>query len=574
MKLRDKVILSFIVFVIGPFLIVGWLSLREASKTTRSEVGKTMAQLVRQNQFALDKTIAAVNDTTIAFIDNQFISDRNQRDFWLNIRTFQQLNTAESILKRVTSDGTVYSIYREKPPDLAQGMYSPMKNAGFVYYDANANDKRWIRRTLAERGAGVVQRIDAGTGAVNVTYSRSILDPADNALSLGVLEVSHLEILLNKDLLSVELPAGAEIYFLNQDRELLMSVGAGQDRIDWRSGLYEEAAERYRYVNDESGEWLIVAAGSAKNGSSLIYRIPLEAIVGKLLAYQKMLLGSSLIYIVLVLAYVLYLLRLIIKPLGKLVSFTRQYEPGSGRDGMQWPKRSDEVGLLYDAFQRMTVRLNQEIDEKYVIELGRREIELTTLQSQITPHLLYNTLDSIYWYSIKSGNHEVGAMVKDLSQLLRIGLSRGRQLIAIREELDHVQAYCRLQEIRYPDAFEVSWDIEEGVLDFTILKVILQPLVENAIFHGISHMDGEGQMWVRVRRSGDHIRLVVEDNGFAPVDMEMLSEILNGTRTDKGYGIRNVHKRIQLHYGSEYGIRYARRDGGGTVATVELPITI
>jgi two-component system sensor histidine kinase YesM len=275
-----------------------------------------------------------------------------------------------------------------------------------------------------------------------------------------------------------------------------------------------------------------------------------------------------------VLLFVSYLIRDIIKPLGKLVMFTRVYEPGQRLpfDTSQPRQRTDEFGLLYQAFIRMTQRLDQSIEENYGMKIKQKEQELSALHSQITPHLLYNTLDSIYWYALGSGNQDVGTMVKDLSKLLRIGLSKGKSIITVSEELEHVQAYIRLQMKRYPGVFEVFWDIDEGVESCTVPKVVIQPLVENAIFHGVQSMDGEGQLWIRVKRREKELLILVEDNGFIPVDLEKLRQIVDGTLRDKGYGIRNVHQRIQLHYGEAYGLEYRLRPEGGLTAVIMVPV--
>jgi two-component system sensor histidine kinase YesM len=127
---------------------------------------------------------------------------------------------------------------------------------------------------------------------------------------------------------------------------------------------------------------------------------------------------------------------------------------------------------------------------------------------------------------------------------------------------------------RYPNTFEVHWDIDESVKAYMTPKVILQPLVENAIFHSVSSMDGEGTIWIRVRREGEEIRMSVEDNGFLPVDMARLDHIVKGETSDKGYGIRNVHQRVQLHFGESYGLRYEKREGGGISAIIQIPASI
>lgn len=261
-----------------------------------------------------------------------------------------------------------------------------------------------------------------------------------------------------------------------------------------------------------------------------------------------------------------------VKPVVKLVSVMKIYEPGKTLPWSEEPLRHDEFGILQGSFVRMTRRLDHSIEENYGMQLKQKEYELLMLQSQITPHYLYNTLDSIYWYALDSGNTEVGEMVRDLSMLLRIGLSRGRKMITAGEELEHAQAYTRLQTKRYPGTFEVWWQIDDAVRDYETPKVIIQPLIENAIIHGVRGMDGEGEIRVSAVQADGTLRFIVEDNGHLPVDLEELAAILEDEQSTKGYGIRNVHQRIRLHYGEDYGLTYERTGAGWTRAVITLPL--
>jgi two-component system sensor histidine kinase YesM len=251
---------------------------------------------------------------------------------------------------------------------------------------------------------------------------------------------------------------------------------------------------------------------------------------------------------------------------------TRAYEPGTTLGGLPEMKRPDEIGFLFRAFHSMTDRLNGLIKDKYEMELKQKESELTLLHSQITPHLLYNTLDSIYWYGIRGGVPEVAGMVRDLSTVLRIGLSKGKEIISLKEELHHAEAYLHLQEKRYNHSFRFHLRADDGAQELGVPKVVIQPLVENAILHGVGKMDGEGEIWIDIRTDGTDVWIRVEDNGFRPVPLDRIEALLAGTAdADQGFGIRNVHKRVQLRFGEAYGLSYSLREGGGTVATLRLP---
>ncbi|TYP73248.1 sensor histidine kinase [Paenibacillus methanolicus] len=530
-----------------------------------------MLQLAKQNHATIVKTMFAVNDKTITFLDNHLFDLSGPNAFWTNIETLSQIKQADSILERWSSDGTAYTLYMMNKVGKRTLIDLSHKDRGFKYLDGDAAEfPDWAKQAIEKRGAGEFRR--AQNGGANVSYVRSILNAQNYNDVIGFLIVSNLEVRLMRDLVSVELPANSGIYLFNDLGELLLQRGA----IDIPLSSIAESAMKGAsgtFIAKQDGErWLYASSYERGFGTRLVYRVPFDAITGSQTSFQWFIMVVSVLYLAFVLLFLLYLLRIIVRPLHRLVAITKIYEPGVKLNIEDDLLRPDEFGILYGAFLRMTRRLDHSFEENYLMKIQQKENELATLHAQITPHLLYNTLDSIYWYALDQGNSNVGDMVKDLSKLLRIGLSKGKTMISIGEEAEHIQAYSRLQMKRYPDQFEVFWAIEEEVLAFTTPKVILQPLVENAIFHAVSGMDGEGAIWIRIRRVERTIEMSVEDNGFLPVDLERLERIVRGELDDKGYGIRNVNQRIQLHYGEEYGLRYCRRDGGGIRAVIRLPL--
>ncbi|WP_181907304.1 sensor histidine kinase [Cohnella lupini] len=532
-------------------------------------------QLVNQNHVTLEKTLSSVNDKTVTLLDNHFFSDTEQYGFWTNIESLGQIREADAILERWSSDGTEYSLYMRNMEGKSTPFDLSNKAKRFKYFSEDSVGlPEWAEHSMREGGGGTLRLIESDGGLPTVSFIRSILNPKEYDESIGFLVVSKLEVLLTRDLVSVQLSDNAGIYLFNDQDELLMKVGSHEPQM---VGIPEDAKKEmtgYYYANEGGQKWLYAFSHRSAFNTRLVYKIPQESITGNQSVFQWTIMIVSAIYLAFVLFFVLYLLRMIVKPLTRLVAITKIYEPGKKLDMNDELLRADEFGILYGAFLKMTTRLDHSFEENYVMKIKQKENELATLHSQITPHLLYNTLDSIYWYALDSGNKDVGDMVKDLSKLLRIGLSKGKTLITIEEEIEHVQAYSRLQMKRYPNTFEVHWDIDESVKAYMTPKVILQPLVENAIFHSVSSMDGEGTIWIRVRREGEEIRMSVEDNGFLPVDMARLDHIVKGETSDKGYGIRNVHQRVQLHFGESYGLRYEKREGGGISAIIQIPASI
>lgn len=540
----------------------------------QDELGRTMLQLAKQNHSTIAKSMSAVNDKTITFLGNHLFDRTLLNPFWSNVETYNQINQADEILERWSSDGTNYTLYMINKEHKRTTIDLSGKDSGFKYYEYGETDMpEWAVHAGRKRGAGVFRLIRSPEGVTTVGFIRSILNAQNYNEIIGYLIVSRLEVHLNRDLLSVQLPQKSRIFLFNDADELLMKAGSAEMPEASVAKPADREASGYRFVNQGGERWLYAYAYEPEFHTRLVYHVPLDSLSGSWKEFQWFIMIVSAVYLVLVLLFVLYLIRIIVGPLHRLVAITKIYEPGvplsdeNSRDLL----RSDEFGILYGAFLRMTRRLDHTFEENYMMKIKQKENELATLHSQITPHLLYNTLDSIYWYALRKGNKDVGGMIKDLSKLLRIGLSKGRTMITIGEEIQHLQAYCRLQMKRYPDSFKVHWAIDDNAQKYTTPKVILQPLVENAIFHAVSSMDGEGEIWIAIRRGESAIVMTVEDNGFVPVDPERMNRWTTGELTDKGYGIRNVHQRIRLHFGEAYGLRYAGREGGGVQATITLP---
>jgi two-component system sensor histidine kinase YesM len=215
----------------------------------------------------------------------------------------------------------------------------------------------------------------------------------------------------------------------------------------------------------------------------------------------------------------------------------------------------DEVGAIGESFKRMA-SVNEELNEKLLLsELKERDAELRALQAQIKPHFLYNTLDSIYWMATIQHNHDVAQMAVSLSESFKLSLNKGKETISVYKELMHIQHYMTIQNIRYKDRFVYVESIEDAIMGMDILKLLLQPLVENAIYHGLEPKVGKGKVQLTGRTDGEFILFVVEDDGVGITDM---------SRTEQGYGLSNVRERLRLYYGQTSSIRIDSETGVGT----------
>lgn len=235
-----------------------------------------------------------------------------------------------------------------------------------------------------------------------------------------------------------------------------------------------------------------------------------------------------------------------------------------------------EVQTLSDGFEQMVTHLNELIAKNKEEEIHRRNAELALLQAQINPHFLYNTLDTIIWL-IESGDFERSVqMISSLSNFFRFSMNRGKDVITLTEEEKHIRSYLEIQQIRYRDVMDYQIEIPEELGDFCLPKLTLQPLVENALYHGIKLKRGKGHIEVTGRQEGEHIVLSVSDNG-AGMSSERLSELRCAIRdgNEVGFGLRAIHKRIQLLFGDAYGVTgIFSVQGEGTRINIEIPMSL
>lgn len=235
---------------------------------------------------------------------------------------------------------------------------------------------------------------------------------------------------------------------------------------------------------------------------------------------------------------------------------------------------SQEVAALSETFAVMVRRIRTLMDDIVTSQEAKRKFELDALQAKINPHFLYNTLDSVVWMAEQGDSEGVIRMVTSLAKLFRISISKGRDIITIAEELEHVRNYLIIQQIRYQDKFTFSIEIEAGCEHLPTVKLIVQPIVENAIYHGIKYLQEMGTIAIRVhRRKPGAIVIEVRDNGVG-MSEETLNRLLdfNSPQPKRmGFGVRNVHQRIQLYWGSDYGLEISSELDEGTLVRLIIP---
>lgn len=263
----------------------------------------------------------------------------------------------------------------------------------------------------------------------------------------------------------------------------------------------------------------------------------------------------------------------ITRPVKQLMDSMKEVEKGNFEKANVDVKQGNEIGSLGKSFNIMTEKIRQLMEQNTAVQEQKRRSELRALRSQINPHFLYNTLDSIIWMAEGEKNKEVVLMTAALARLLRQSISNDNERIPLEKEIEYTRSYLTIQQMRYKDKLEYEIDVEPDIQKEEIINLILQPLVENAIYHGIKYKGSKGKITIRGFGEEDRIIIQVSDDGNG-MDEETLLNIMDKSKANEGtggVGVYNVHTRLQLYYGEAYGLHFESTLGEGTTVTVTIP---
>lgn len=348
------------------------------------------------------------------------------------------------------------------------------------------------------------------------------------------------------------------------------------------SGLYREnnrAAAAYdegNHIETFGGETrMVTVKGVGYTGWKLCGVTPLSDIESSIFPNWVFPVLTILLIIALMGAANMFLSSRIAVPIKKLERAVNMLEDGDLSADIPLGG-SYEVRRLGQAIESMAAQIRRLMIDIVREQEAKRKNELEVLQSQINPHFLYNTLDSIIWMIENEEYRDAIRMVTALARLFRISLSKGRNIIPLGAELEHARSYLTIQQMRYKDKFTVDDQSDRELDSLACLKLIVQPLLENAIYHGMEYMvDGEGTLVIRTERVGDEVHILVSDNGpgIPPALQEVLltPDFEKKTGTRRGYGMYNVHERIRLTYGEPYGLELRSEPDCGTTVLIRLP---
>ncbi|HAF85308.1 MAG TPA: sensor histidine kinase, partial [Sphaerochaeta sp.] len=444
-------------------------------------------------------------------------------------------------------------------------------------------EQKWFSRSLGGEGnfyftGPHVQQLSTSAYPWVITYSQQISYTQNNGeMAQGLLLIDMNFSAVSELAKNAKLGSTGYVYFIDNNNKIVYHPL--QQLIN--SNIFNEdiaAVEEHifgTFINTFEGRERLVIIDTVNNARWRIVGVAfMDELMSGLNQFTTVMALILFLCIIITIFLARYVSAWISRPIKELERLMLAVERG---DFSEPPtvKGNQEVLALSQSFTLMILRIRELMDDIVKSQELKRKFELDALQAKINPHFLYNTLDSVVWMAEQNDTEGVIRMISALAKLFRVSISKGHDIITISEELEHVRNYLIIQQIRYQGQFEFSILVDEDIQNSPTIKLIVQPIVENAIYHGIKYLQEMGHIDIKVyRRKPGAIVLEIRDNGVG-MDEEKLTKILSfdGSHFPKGNGIgvRNVHQRVQLYYGSDFGLEISSELDVGTLVRIVIP---
>lgn len=575
-SLRTRMVLSNIVVALIPFLIFsivsGFVFLDHAQKTAEEHSVQLIHQVSNSMDVYVETIEKMVNYIQLELQDTPFFTMESEGASGWDSETAYIRSVLENV---ANSHREVAGIFIATKEDLyvSTGM-SRISRDPF-------QNERWYRE--ASENPEEIQLISVVTGrniVTNRSYSiddvfslaKAVQDPETGEV-LGVILLDIRHDIIQSSINGVTIGEKGFVFVMDQEDNIVYTPVNG---IVYRVNPKWVKAMEPMSVQIQGGSYQIRSELSPYTGWRTVGVFSMDEVMSSVNTIVYILFTCVIISLVLVVIVSFKFSRTLTNPIFKLKRLMKQAESGDLTVRFNF-EHNDEIGELGQSFNHMIARIDQLIQMVYVEQENKRTAEMKSLQEQIKPHFLYNTLDTISWMARDYDAEDIVRLVDALTNMFRIGLSHGKDIITVKEEITHVSNYLYIQKIRYKDKLNYVIHVDESLYAIEVPKLILQPLVENAIYHGVKAKRGGGTITITGVPEGENLVFTVQDNG-AGMPQEKVEE-LNRRMSErsvldekKSFGLFYIRERIQLCYGKGYGVHVESTLGEGTRVTITLPL--
>lgn len=586
----------FFLLLLLPLVFISFFANDHSGKVLEEQVGERVGNALLSSMKYVDLTLQSIEEISVLLAtDEHMLRTLRTKESVLapaTIVEFQSLLNQISNVKVVNSAISEISILHT-----ASGLMLSTRYGGRRFMDFESEE--WYRRVIAANGRTVLIVPDEDRFDADHT-----LDPVFNTQSITFMRVMDLyDRQGNGNILAITVKKETLLAFAahlaaSGPSDVSLFDGAGA----WLTGTSKQATSVPKWTDDGSDilvakssdadeDVIYIKAESKHSGWTFLMTLPArelnkDAAIIRTFTYMIIVLS---VLLAVLFSWVIY--RWISSPLTDLLRGMKQFQLGNMNIKLK-PARDDEFGFLVESFNTMAVQHKRFIEETYEQQLWLANMELKFLQSQIHPHFLYNTLNSVYQMAKNYDASDIEEMVMNLSKFFRLSLSKGVESFTVQETVEHLMYYLRIQQIRFRDRLNVNIRVEDDCRDVMLRKLLLQPLIENAILHGLEKKSGVGEISLSIRRvrlseEEVYLKISIQDNGtgIAPDRLRYIREQLgkiganplrkrpeSESSAPDVFGLRNVLARLKLAYGSAAKFEIDSALGEGTTVTIWIPI--
>ena len=553
-KLRYKLAIFYSMFCFLPVMLLFWLSFLQMRSIIDDKGKMNLQSYLQQSVSSMDRTLDGYNSLSDYIAFDRTLAEVFSMEYGTPYEQYEQLTQKVDPILRTASyfHGGMQqiTIYTDN------GM---VKHDTTVAPVSEIEKTDWYQKTLEHPGLNWFVNYQEKTlfSARKLAFSG-----ARDGVNILYMDVDYQKLFTPY---AETLISECGLYITDQDGKLVFE----ESRFSGKNQNYDLTYSEFLEQRDRgSTDYIILCEQSNTTGWTVWLYQPV-GLAGEAMRPIGVMAGVTILICIFaaVLAYFITS-GMVSSRIERLTHFMQEVQEGSMDMQMESDDR-DEIGMLYRGFGSMMKRIRTLINEVYLSKITQKEAELKALQAQINPHFLYNTLSLINWKALAAGEEDISRMTLALSTFYRTALNRGRNVLQVETELSNTRAYLEIQSMLHDGDFDYEIEAQTEILQCESLNLILQPLVENAIHHGIEEKtDGRGKITVRGWKEDNCVWFMVEDNGVG-MEQEVADKIL--TMESKGYGVRNVDERIRLCYGEKYAMKVESVVGKGTKMTIHFP---
>jgi len=578
-SLRNRLIFLFFIVIVIPFLIFAYYSHTKSIEAITTTNTKTMKSYLKQAEKNFDIYLTLLNDQVNDLIGNRALQNLFSKDI-TTVEAQEELSM--EMLSFMYQHATTVDAFRVKLYPVKLNDYPQYISA--IGAAPDTEEQYWFRKSRLSQTPSwyLIMPRPGEYGKPLLTYVKhftGLYDSVPKGLIVADLSEDYLsryfspsDQFKNQKLMLIH--ENGTIYYDSDNNKMTGMVFPSTDYVNFiLSGGSESQSVTM------NGQVYLAAHIKVSNQPWYIISLtPLKELTGAINETNRMIVILLVIYLLCCAGLLLYITIRFTQPIGYLVKLIRRIEGNNIKYFLPKSERKDEIGILYREVASLLSKIQGLIEEASLAERKKKALEFRVLSHQINPHFLYNTLEAIRWKAENHGQYDIGEMVSALGNLLRLSLNQGKEITTLRREIEQVKAYVQIEQARMGQKVRIFYFCDKELLDRPFLRLLLQPLVENAIHHSVRENFDKGKIVIEARRQNDDIVLQLSDNGNGIPDyvLERLNdadaESAQSSSDLKGVGLINVNERLKLYFGSEYRLQIQSVPGEGTCITIKHPL--